>query len=152
MEIILLENIRNLGVIGDRVKVKSGYGRNYLVPQGKAVFATERNLALFEERREELLKKAAEVLKLAQERGKTLQELSLNITAMASEEGKLFGSIGTREVSKAFEDLGHHVDKIEIDMPEGPIRDVGEYEIHVILHAELVLPIKVTVVAQTTSQ
>lgn len=152
MEIILLENIRNLGVIGDRVKVKPGYGRNFLVPNGKAVYATDRNLALFEERREELLKKAAEVLKAAQDRGKAFQDLSLNITALASEEGKLFGSIGPREISRAFEDLGHLIDKVEIDMPEGPIRDIGDYEINVILHAEVVLPIKVTVVAQAATQ
>lgn len=150
MEIILLENIRNLGVIGDRVNVKPGYGRNFLVPQGKAVYANERNLALFEERREELLKKAAEVLKAAQERGKTLQDLSLNITAIASEEGKLFGSIGPREISRAFEQQGATVDKIEIDMPDGPIRDIGEYEVNVLLHAEVVLPIKVTVVAEAS--
>lgn len=150
MEIILLENIRNLGVIGDRVNVKPGYGRNFLVPQGKAVYANERNTALFEERREELMKKAAEVLKAAQERGKALQDLSLNITALASEEGKLFGSIGPREISRAFEEQGAVVDKIEITMPNGPIRDIGEYEVNVLLHAEVVIPIKVTVVAEAS--
>ncbi len=150
MEIILLENIRNLGVIGDRVNVKPGYGRNFLVPQGKAVYANERNLALFEERREELLKKAADVLKAAQDRGKAFKDLSLNITALASEEGKLFGSIGPREISRSFEELGHNVDKIEIDMPDGPIRDIGEYEVNVLLHAEVILPIKVTVIAEAS--
>lgn len=150
MEVILLENIRNLGVIGDTVKVKPGYGRNYLVPHGKAVYANERNLKEFEARRDELLKKAAEVLAQAQERGKTLQDIDLSITAMASEEGKLFGSIGPREISRAFEEKGHHVDKIEIDMPDGPIRDIGDYEVNVLLHADVVIPIKVTVVAEAS--
>ncbi|MDQ2993468.1 MAG: 50S ribosomal protein L9 [Pseudomonadota bacterium] len=150
MEVILLENIRNLGIIGDRVKVKGGYARNFLVPHGKAIYANERNLAQFEARREELLQKAAEVKAAAETRGKTIADLSLVITAIASEEGKLFGSIGPREISRAFEDLGHNVDKIEIDMPEGPIRDIGEYNINVLLHAEVVIPIKVTVNAEVS--
>lgn len=148
MEVILLEKIRNLGVIGDRVKVKSGYGRNFLVPQGKAVYATSANIAEFEKRRAELEKKAAEVLAQAQQRAATLQELTLTITTHAGDDGKLFGSIGPREISHAFEEAGHHVDKSEIDLVDGPIRELGEHEVGVQLHSDLELKIKLTVVAE----
>jgi large subunit ribosomal protein L9 len=148
MELILLEKTRNLGAIGDRVKVKSGYGRNFLVPQGKAVYATAANIAAFEKRRAELMKKEAEVLAAAQKRAATLQNLSLTITTNAGEDGKLFGSIGPREISKAFEDAGQPVDKSEIDLITGPIRDLGEHEFGVQLHSELELKMKLTVVAE----
>lgn len=147
MELILLEKIRNLGAIGDRVKVKSGYGRNFLVPQGKAVFATATNIAEFEKRRAELEKKEAEVLAAAQKRAITLQDLSLVIKAIAAEDGKLFGSIGPREISKAFEDAGHEIDKSQIDLADGPIREIGESEVSIQLHSEVELKLKVTVVA-----
>lgn len=148
MEVILLEKIRNLGVIGDRVKVKSGYGRNFLVPQGKAVYATSANIAEFEKRRAELEKKEAEILAQAQKRAATLQDLSLSITTHAGDDGKLFGSIGPREISHAFEEAGHHVDKSEIDLINGPIRELGEHEVGVQLHSDIELKVKLTVIAE----
>ena len=148
MELILLEKIRNLGAIGDRVKVKSGYGRNFLVPHGKAVYATVSNIAAFEKRRAELEKKEAEVLAAAQQRAATLQALKLSIATHAGQDGKLFGSVGPREISKAFEDAGHDVDKSEIDLFNGPIRDLGEHEFGVQLHSELELKLTLTVIAE----
>lgn len=148
MEVILLEKVRNLGAIGDKVKVKPGYGRNFLVPHGKAVYATASNIAEFEKRRAELLKKEAEVLAEAQKRAATLETLALQITAQAAEDGKLFGSIGPREISKAFDDLGHHVDKSEIDLLHGPIRELGEHDVSLQIHSEVVLKVKLTVLAE----
>ncbi len=151
MEIILLEKVRNLGAIGDKVNVKSGYGRNYLVPQGKAVYATNANIAEFEKRREELLKKEAAVLAEAKKRAATLETLALSIIALAAEDGKLYGSIGPREIAKAFDDLGHHVDKSEIDLLNGPIREVGEHELSLQIHSEVELKIKLVVTAEEAS-
>jgi large subunit ribosomal protein L9 len=148
MEVILLERIRNLGVIGDRVKVKSGYGRNFLVPQGKAVYATNANIAEFEKRRAELESKEAEVLAQAKQRAATLQDLVLTIATNAGEDGKLFGSIGPREIAKAYEDLGHNVDKGEIDLIQGPIRELGEHEFGLQLHSDVELKVKLTVIAE----
>lgn len=148
MEVILLEKIRNLGVIGDRVKVKSGYGRNYLVPQGKAVYATSANVAEFEKRRAELEKKEAEVLVSAQQRATALQDLAIIISTNAGDDGKLFGSIGPREISKAYESAGHHVDKSEIDLFNGPIRELGEHEVGLQLHSDIEIKVKVTIVAE----
>jgi large subunit ribosomal protein L9 len=152
MEVILLEKIRKLGIIGDRVNVKPGFGRNYLVPQGKAVYATTANIAEFEKRRAELEKKEAEVLTGAQQRAATLENLTLSIPAHASEDGKLFGSIGPREIAKAFELAGHHVDKSEIDLIHGPIREAGEHEVAVQLHSDVELKIKVTVTPEETTK
>lgn len=148
MEVVLLEKIRNLGSIGDRVNVKPGFGRNYLVPQGKAVYATAANIAEFEKRRAELEKKEAEVFAAAQKRADTLKDVTLIVAAHAAEDGKLFGSIGPREIAKAFETSGHHVDKSEIDLLAGPIRELGEHEYSLHLHGEIELALKLTVVAE----
>src|SRR5690606_19704894 len=121
MEVILQERIRNLGSVGDKVAVKSGFARNYLVPAGKAVYATKQNVAEFEARRAELEKKAAELLKQAQGRAKQFAGMSLTIIRKASEEGKLYGSVGTFEVIEAFKQKGLDVHKNELDMPEGAI-------------------------------
>lgn len=149
--IILLERIHNLGKIGDTVKVKSGYSRNYLIPQGKALPATKENLAKVEERRLELEKAEALSLGLAEERAKKLHGLEITITAQATEEGKLFGSIGMREIIDALAKLGHNVERSEIILSEGSIRQVGEYTVNLMLHSDLTVPVKIKVVAQSAS-
>lgn len=137
MEVILLEKIGKLGNLGDRVKVKGGYGRNFLLPFGKAVPATEANVAEFETRRSELEAAAGEKLTAAQERARQMEELEITIEAHAGDEGKLFGSVGPRDVADAIASAGIEVGKGEIRMPGGPIREVGEYEIDVHLHSDV---------------
>ena len=148
MEVILLEKIRNLGDIGDTVKVKAGFARNFLLPQGKVVSATTKNVAQFEKRRAELEAKAAESLASAKARAEKLAQLSLNVAMKASEEGNLFGSVGTREIVKAFAAHDEKVDKNEIIFPEGPIHQIGEFEINLQLHTDVIVPVKVNVVAE----
>lgn len=149
MEIILLQKIRNLGNLGDKVNVKSGYARNFLVPEGKAVFATEANIADFESRKAELEKVAAEELKAAEARATKINAMeAITITAQASEEGKLFGSVGISQILEAVEAKGIEVHRNEISMPEGPIHSVGESEVEVLLHSDVVAKISVTVVAE----
>ncbi len=149
MEVILLEKIGRLGNIGDQVKVKAGFGRNYLLPYGKAVIATPENKAKFEVRRAELEKAAADKLTQAQGRARAIEHIaSLTITANASEEGKLFGSVGPREIEEAFEKLGEEVHRSEVLMPEGPIREVGEFELELQLHTDVLCTIKVVVAAE----
>lgn len=145
MDLILLEKVQNLGDLGDLVKVKSGYGRNFLVPQGKAAPATKENLAYFETRRAEL--EAAEKGKLgeAETRAAALIDLVVEMQANASDEGNLYGSIGPREIADAVSDLGHELEKAEVIMGEGPIRAVGEFEVLVQLHADVEFLIKVIV-------
>jgi large subunit ribosomal protein L9 len=145
MELILLEKVLNLGDLGDKVKVKPGYGRNYLVPSGKAVPATKANLAEFEARRAELEKIALQKLSTAEERGSALEGFEITLTANASEEGKLYGSIGPREVADAVCKQGIAIEKSEVIMGEGPIRYTGEHEVLVHLHADVETPIKVTI-------
>ena len=145
MELILLQKVQNLGDLGDRVKVKAGYGRNYLVPQGMAVPATKENLAAFEARRAELEAAAHDRLSQAEARQAGLVELVVEITANASEEGHLYGSVGPREIANAVTALGHEINKSEVIMGEGPIREVGEYEVTVHLHADVESLIKVIV-------
>ena len=149
MEVILLENLGKLGSIGDKAKVKAGYGRNYLVPQGKAVFATEKSLADFELRRADL--EAAAVAKLAEAnaRAAKVTEIgSVTITAIAGDEGKLFGSVGTRELEDALNAAGAEVSKSEINLPEGALRNVGEYSVEVQLHTEVTASITVVIEAE----
>lgn len=146
MEIILLETVRNLGNLGATVKVKSGYGRNYLIPTGKAVQATKSNIEKFNSRLAELEKAALEVLKLAQERASKLLNLEVTIDTQVGEEGKLFGSIGLKELSKALQDLGHDVKKEEIILNNGAIRIAGEYDINILLHSDVTVPIKFKIV------
>jgi large subunit ribosomal protein L9 len=149
MEVILLENIGNLGALGEKVDVKPGYGRNFLIPQGKAVPATEDNVAKFEARRAELEAAAAETLAAAAARGEALAALgSVNIGATAGEEGKLFGSVGTRDIAEALTAAGCAVDKAEVRLPEGAIRELGEFEIMIQLHAEVTSSVAINIVAE----
>jgi large subunit ribosomal protein L9 len=145
MDLILLEKVQNLGDLGDLVKVKSGYGRNFLVPQGKAAPATKENLAHFEARRAEL--EAAEKGKLgqAETRAAALADLIVEIVANASDEGNLYGSVGPREIAIAVSDMGHELEKSEVIMSEGPIQTVGEFDVVVQLHADVETTIKVAV-------
>jgi large subunit ribosomal protein L9 len=149
MEVILLEKVRNLGGLGDQVKVKSGYGRNYLIPTGKAVMATKSNIAAFEERRAELEAKANEQLSAAQARAEKLAGLGVvTIAARAGEEGKLFGSVSAADIADAVTAAGVEVAKSEIKLPEGPIRATGEFELQVALHTDVDQAINVQVVAE----
>ncbi len=147
MEVILLEKVKNLGALGETVNVKPGFGRNFLVPYGKAVIATEANLKEFESRRAELEKRAQEQLSAAEKRAKSLEDVSIEIKAQASEEGKLYGSIGTREIANSITSAGVEVNKSEVRMPEGVIRFVGEYDIQLQLHSDVTAEIKVNVIA-----
>ncbi|WP_339805103.1 50S ribosomal protein L9 [uncultured Marinobacter sp.] len=148
MEVILLEKVANLGTLGDKVKVKSGYGRNFLLPYGKAVAATAENLQAFEARRAELEKAAAEKLATAQSRAEVLEGQSFTIASKAGDEGKLFGSIGVRDIADAVTAGGTDVEKSEVRLPEGPLRAVGEYEIELQLHSDVTVAIKLAVVAE----
>ena len=145
MHLILLEKVQNLGGLGEKVKVKPGYGRNFLVPFGKAVPATEKNIALFEAKRAELEAAAQDRLVSAQRRGLGLADVVVTLTAIASEEGKLYGSIGPREISEALAQLGHEVSKSEVILTTGPIRSIGEFTVRLHLHADYETHIKVVV-------
>jgi len=145
MELILLEKVQKLGDLGDKVNVKPGYGRNYLVPTGKAVPATPENITQFEARREELEKVAYAKLSTAEERVAALEGFEIVLAANASEEGKLYGSIGPREISIEVTARGIALSKAEVIMGEGPIRYTGEHEVLVHLHADVETQIKVTV-------
>ena len=148
MELILLQKVQNLGDLGDKVNVKPGYGRNYLVPQGRAIPATKANIAEFEARRAELEKAAMSRLSSAEDRLKALDGLEITMTANASEEGKLYGSIGPREIADAVEKLGPKLEKSEVILGEGPLRFTGEHEVLVHLHADVEATIKVVVEAE----
>lgn len=148
MQVILLDRIRNLGDIGDKVKVKAGYARNYLLPQGKAVPATADNVVKFEERRAELQQKAAEKLAQAQTRGEALSALTVTIARRTADEGKLYGSVGTRDLADAITAAGVAVEKSEVLLPAGVIRQIGDYDIQVQLHSDVMVVIKVAVVAE----
>ena len=145
MELILLEKVQNLGNLGDKVKVKPGYGRNYLMPLGKAVPATAANLAEFEARRAELEKTAMKKLSSASDRCQALEGFEVSLSANASEEGRLYGSIGPREISDAVSAVGPPLSKSEVVMGEGPIRFIGEHEVLLHLHADVETRIKVIV-------
>ena len=145
MEIILLEKVDNVGGIGDRVKVKSGYARNFLIPQGKATLATPDNIAKFEARRAELEAKAAGELSEAKARAGKLEGQVIRIKAQAGTEGKLFGSIGTVDIAEAIEKAGVEVERSEVRMPEGPLRVVGEHEVELHLHTDVNVTLKVIV-------
>lgn len=152
MEIILLEKIRNLGNLGDRVKVKRGYGRNFLIPQSKAVYATEDNVLKFEKRRSELEKISAQKHDQAVERQRAIETAGvIVIAAKAGEEGKLFGSISTRDIAEAITKAGHAVEKREVRLPSGALRMTGEYEIALELHSDVNATIKVQIVPEGTS-
>jgi large subunit ribosomal protein L9 len=148
MEIILLQKVANLGNIGDRVKVKAGYGRNFLLPQGKATLATADNVAKFEARRTELEKAAGDELSGAQARASKLEGFKLTLTAKAGGEGKLFGSIGTSDVAEACQRAGHKIERSEVRLPHGPIRQAGEHIVHLHLHTDVTVDLPVVVVAE----
>ena len=146
MEVILLENVHKLGDLGDQVKVKPGYGRNYLIPSGKAVSATAVNIAKFDARRAELEKQQQEVSSIATTRVEKLNAVSVSIARKVGAEGKLFGSVGTIDIAETVTESGVELSKHEIRLPEGPIRSIGEYELIVQLHADISATIKVNVV------
>lgn len=148
MELILLEKVRNLGNLGDKVVVKPGYGRNYLLPQGKAVRVTAENLAAFEQRRAEYEAKADQHLADAQSRKAKLADVSVSIEAHASAEGKLYGSVGPRDIAEALQAIGHDVNKGEVIQGEGPIRHTGEFDVVISLHADVETQVKVIVVGE----
>lgn len=148
MEVILLEKVGKLGTVGDKVNVKAGFGRNYLLPLGKAVPATETNLAEFEARRAELEAAAADKMTAAEARGAQLETLSVVITAKAGDEGKLFGSIGARDIAEAITKAGVEVAKAEVKLPEGTLREVGEFEVDVQLHVEVTKTVTIKVEAE----
>lgn len=147
MQVILLERIRNLGDLGDEVPVKNGYGRNFLIPQGKAVRATKANREMFESRRAELEAQAEAKLSGAKGRAAGLEGVTVTVAARA-DEGKLYGSVGPREVADALVKAGHEVELAEVKMPVGPIREVGEYEVDVLLHSDVTASVGVIVIAE----
>lgn len=148
MELILLTKVRNLGSLGDKVKVKPGYGRNFLVPQGKAVPATPANVAEFEKRRADYEAKAAALHNDAEARRARLEGQQVVIKANASTEGKLYGSVGPRDIAEAFTAAGLPLEKSEVVLGEGPIRRTGEFEVQVVLHADVSTTVKVVVAAE----
>ena len=148
MDLILLEKVQNLGDLGDLVKVKAGFGRNYLVPQGKAAPATKDNLEKFEARRAELEAAAQDRLGKAHARQTGLTEVAVEISANASDEGNLYGSIGPREIATAVSALGHEITKSEVIMGEGPLRTVGEFDVVVQLHTDVEITVKVVVIPE----
>jgi large subunit ribosomal protein L9 len=149
MEVILLENISNLGGLGDKVDVKAGFGRNYLIPQGKAVPATAAHTAEFETRRAELEAAAAASLSSAEVRAAAVNALGLiSIEANAGEEGKLFGSVGTRDIAEAVTAAGCEIDKSEVRLPEGALRDLGEYEIAIQIHGDVTASVAIAVIPE----
>ncbi|WP_177419980.1 50S ribosomal protein L9 [endosymbiont of Lamellibrachia barhami] len=148
MEIILLQKVDNLGNLGDKVNVKSGFGRNFLIPSGRAVPATADNLAAFKARRAELEKDAAEKLASAESRKEKLETLSISISQKAGDEGKLFGSVGTADITAAVEAAGGKISKQEVRLPNGPYRVAGEYEVDIHLHTDVNAVIKLTIVPE----
>lgn len=151
MELILLQKVANLGNIGDRVKVKSGYGRNFLLPKGKATLATAENIARFDARRAELERAANEELHRAQQRAAAIKEFKLNIIAKAGSEGKLFGSVGTADIAEAATAAGHALARSEVRLPGGPLRAVGEHLVQVHLHADVEVELPVIIVAEESA-
>ena len=148
MDVILLEKVKNLGSLGARVSVKPGYGRNFLIPKGKAVPATEANIAAFDARRAELERQEAEVLSAAQARAAQLAEIAVVIAAKSGDEGKLFGSVGTRDIADAITAAGVAVDKSEVRLPNGALRNTGAYTVALHLHSDVNAEVSVTVVAE----
>lgn len=145
MDLILLEKVANLGNLGDKITVKPGYGRNFLVPQGKAVPATPEKLAEFEQRRAELEQKAAADLAAAQARADAFAQMSITIAQKAGEEGRLYGSVGTKDIADAATAAGAELHKSEVRLPSGPLRHTGEYEIALQLHSDVIgkLPLNI---------
>ena len=150
MQVILLEKVQNVGDLGQVVKVKPGFARNFLIPHGKAKRATPENLKLLEEKRAELEKVAAEKLALAQEHAAKIEGLAIQITQKAGIDGRLFGSVTNVDIVEALQAKGHPVEKAMIRMPEGPLKQVGEFPLTIVLHTDVTAHITVTVVGDTT--
>ena len=148
MEVILLQKVANLCNIGDRVKVRSGFGRNFLLPEGKATLATPDNIARFEARRVELERLAREHLVSAEERAAAMKDFKLTIHAKAGTEGKLFGSIGTSDIAEAAVKAGQPISRSEVRMPTGPIRVTGDHQVQLHLHTDVDVTLLVTIVAE----
>jgi large subunit ribosomal protein L9 len=148
MQVILMEKVANLGNLGDVVKVKDGFARNFLIPQGKAKRATEQNLKAFESRRAELEKAQNEMLAKAQEKGQKLEGLTIQITQKAGPDGRLFGSVTNYDVVEALNKQGHEVERAMIRMPQGPLKQVGEFPIQVALNTDVTVTIKVSVLGE----
>jgi large subunit ribosomal protein L9 len=148
VHVILLQKVANLGNIGDRVKVRSGFGRNFLLPQGKATLATPENIARFEARRVELERLAREQLSSASERAEAMKDFKLTISAKAGTEGKLFGSIGTADIAEACNKAGFKIERSEVRLPTGPLRALGEHVISLHLHADVDVPLTVAIVPE----
>jgi large subunit ribosomal protein L9 len=148
MEVILLEKVANLGNLGDKVSIKSGYGRNYLIPQGKAVAATAKKIAEFEVRRAELEQAAIEKLKAAQVRANALSRLEIIIAHKAGDEGRLFGSVGTHNIAEAITSAGVPVEKHEVRLPHGAIRHIGDYDIDITIHTDVITTLVIKVTAE----
>ncbi|MAD57285.1 MAG: 50S ribosomal protein L9 [Porticoccus sp.] len=149
MDVILLEKVGNLGDIGDKVSVKAGFGRNYLIPNGKAVFATAENLVSLEARRKELEAAASDSLKKAKSRATNIEAInSITIAVNASEEGKLFGSVGTKDIADTIIKAGVQVEKSEVRLPDGSIREIGEFDISIQVHADVTQVLKLIIVAE----
>lgn len=148
MEVILLEKVRNLGALGEQVKVKSGFARNYLIPYGKAVTANDENRAKFEAQRAKLEMAQADVLGKAQARAKNMSGVTLQIVRKVSEEGKLFGSVGNRDICEAMHQAGFEIAKSEVHLDGGPLKDIGDHEVSVLLHPEVSFKIIVSVVGE----
>lgn len=148
MEVILLEKVRNLGNLGEQVKVKSGFARNYLIPYGKAVTANEANRAKFEAQRAELEKAQADALGKAQARAEKMTGYTVQIVRKVSEEGKLFGSVGIRDICDAMEHAGFELERSEIHLDRGPLKEIGDHEISVSLHPEVNFKLIVSVVGE----
>lgn len=146
MQVILLEKVKNLGNLGDKVNVKPGYGRNFLIPQSKAVFATEKNVELFELRRADLEKKALQLFTQAEQRAAKLNDVIVTIAAQASDEGKLYGSVGPTEIKDALLAKSVEVSKREIVMPEGPLHSVGQYVVDIHVHSDVIAKLQVEIV------
>lgn len=148
MNVILLDKVENLGDIGDLVTVKPGFGRNYLLPQGKAALATKEKIAEVEARRAELEKAAATELAAAKDRAKLVDGMELVIPANAGEEGKLFGSVGPIDICDAFSKVGVEVERSEVRMPDGPIHELGDFSVGLHLHADVNVDVSLKVVAE----
>jgi large subunit ribosomal protein L9 len=148
MQIILLEKVVNLGGLGDVVKVKDGFARNYLIPQGKAKRATPQNLAEFESRRADLEKAQAEAFGAAQERGARIDGLTVQVTRKAGVDGRLFGSVTTYDIAEGLQALGHEVERAAIRLPQGPLKGLGDHQIAVALHGDVVVHITVSVLGE----
>ncbi len=148
MDIILLQKVDNLGDLGDKVSVKSGYGRNFLIPSGRAVPATTENIKAFEARRAELEKEAAENLTAAEKRKEVLDGMAVSISCKAGDEGRLFGSVGTADIANAVTDLGTQLERKEVMLPNGAFRVAGEYDVALHLHADVNATLKLTIVPE----